>query len=426
MAANDIHRQLRSLRVNTARKKRDPFATGFEDEVDERRRNKSQTQAASQTANATAQQEKEQSISTTVKPVRASSIRDSEHEFLDAKPKKPSTDRGPSPAVPRLPLPDSAVHRSSIDKALSNGRTPRGARAQAGGILAYLDDSEDEEALAPPPARRDRRPSPAPRGGNSPDSELGRDRRSSTPRGEREGSIVKGGPPPKNTVASPFAGTKYLQDSDSDEEAVTSRNNSTDGTYKPEDDDDDDWGIDALGPLFKTSTTKKHLQVKRVDKPKPQDGGGVSWRAFSTSRTEQRSAEIEALQASLRKRGKSISFGDHAVTDDGDRIPLLPSPTSPKGLGNAAGLPKPNNRGRSPPRRASDLEPTADEIADSTNAPDRESLTDFKSGTFSGAQRQRGDSNASEGPPSNVFDLKQPGSPHGSIPDIKIGHVTAT
>lgn len=104
------------------------------------------------------------------------------------------------------------------------------------------------------------------------------------------------------------------------------------------------------------------LEVKRVDKPK-QNGSGVSWRAFSASRAEQRFAEVEALQASLQQRGRSISFCPTVVTDDGRRIPL--SPTSERGPG-PLGAARAGRRGKSksPPRSAKDTQPEDDEMAD--------------------------------------------------------------
>jgi hypothetical protein len=129
--------------------------------------------------------------------------------------------------------------------------------------------------------------------------------------------------------------------------------------------------------LFHTIRTNN--EIKRVDKPKPQQGGGVSWRAFSEGRADQRSAEIAQLQASLRKRGNSISFCTHAVTDDGERIPLLLSTDTPSGP-NSRGV-KGGKRGRSPPRRASDVEPTADEVADGF---ERYDPAHFKTNPFTG------------------------------------------
>lgn len=132
-------------------------------------------------------------------------------------------------------------------------------------------------------------------------------------------------------------------DTDSDEEAVSSRKNSADSTTSPD--------------RKENEVKKDTLEVKRVDKPK-QNGSGVSWRAFSASRAEQRYAEVEALQASLRERGRTISFCPHVTTDDGQRIPL--SPTLERGPG-----PKGTRaRGKSPPRRAEDTKPSGDEVAD--------------------------------------------------------------
>ena len=161
-----------------------------------------------------------------------------------------------------------------------------------------------------------------------------------------------------------------MQDSDdSDEEAVTSRTSSQDDTNDPD--------LEGLGPLF--HTTKKVNEIKRVDKPKAQQGGGVSWRAFSAGRADQRSAEIALLYANLVKRGKSISFGEYAVTDDGERIPLFLSTDHPSGP-NSRG-PKGGKRGRSPPRITPDLLPTPYEAADGF---ERYDPTHFKTNPFSG------------------------------------------
>lgn len=367
MAAYDIQKHFKSLRVDTGRKKgRDPFATGFEDEIDEKRRRqkaatKEEKPASTTTTNTT---------TTANGRKRANSIRDEEDEFLDPRPQI-AADRRNSPAPAQLavsPVSEGAAKRSSIDRQQAE-KSSLAAKRQAGGILAYLDDSDDEEALAPPSRRHDRRPSPAPRT-NSEAQAAGR--RASTPRGEKENSQSRVAVP-RHTVASAFAGTKYLQDSDSDEEAVTSRSNSQDGADAQDNDD-----LDALAPLF--NTTRKP-SVKRVDKPKKpkvQEGGGVSWRAFSASRAEQRNAELETLQANLRKRGKSISFGSYAVTDDGQRIPIVST-----GLGNIKGAPRSAKRGRSPPRREQDVEPTADEAADRGDV-QRYNPAEFKTNPFTG------------------------------------------
>lgn len=345
--------KLRSLRVDTGRRRRNPFETGFEDDDSRSHKNTVPLKA-------------------TKTPSPRDHARDSEHEFLDTT-NNPNynRDRRLSPAPDRLAathVSEGAARRPSADKGTDAAKRSLAAKAQAGGILAYLDDSDDDFSLSPPSRSRNHRaPSPSPRK----DSDaVSPGRRSSTPRGEKENASTKLAPP-RHTVASPFAGTKYLQDSDDEDEvAVTSRTNSQDDNY--------DSDLDALGPLFHQNRT---VEIKRVDKPKPQpqQGGGVSWRAFSEGRADQRSAEIAVLQASLRKRGKSISFGTHAVTDDGERIPLILSTDHPSGP-NSRG-PKGGKRGRSPPRRASDTEPTADETADGF---ERYDPTQFKTNPFTG------------------------------------------
>ena len=124
------------------------------------------------------------------------------------------------------------------------------------------------------------------------------------------------------------------------------------------------------------------LEVKRVVKPKKQEGGGVSWRAFSESRTEQRTTELEAIQSALRQRGKSISFGSHALTDDGRRVPII-APTEQQIFGNG-NAPRPRNRGVSPPRRKTDVEPTADEIEDGGGGVEKYDPKEYKTNPFTG------------------------------------------
>ncbi|KAK0878141.1 hypothetical protein LTR87_008069 [Friedmanniomyces endolithicus] len=342
MAAYDIQQHFKGLRADTGRKKgrRDPFATGFEDdsegEARSRQRDRSKQKAAAAKAAVVA------GNPLVLKTSVLDALRDSDDEWLGGPAR---TDRRPSPAPPRLAnlrAVENAGRRGSIDKSGLQNKSPRSAIVQAAGSLAYLDDS-DEEALASP-RRADRRPSPAPRQ-NSDTSEPGE--RSSTPRGsrapleEQPQALLQ---PSIHTVASPFAGTKYLQDSDSDEEAISSRNNSADASAAPPDD-----SIDPLSP-WESALSPKHPEVKRVDKPKQNNGSGISWRAFSASRTEQRSAEIEALQASLKQRGKSIAFGTHAVTDDGNRVPIAAAVELQR-AGSAAARGRRRGRGKSPPRR---------------------------------------------------------------------------
>lgn len=365
MAAYDIQKHFKALRVDTGRRRRNPFDTGFEDEIGDDSRSRSKSTAKSPEKKPVAAAKPDLADSS---DLPNNNTRDSEHEFLDTK--KSKFDRRVSPAPDQLAstlVSDGAARRSSAEKHDLAAKRSLAAKAQAGGILAYLDESdeEDDSALAPPSrSSRDRRPSPSPRKGSD---AANHGRRSSTPRGDKENTGQSKLAPPRHTVASPFAGTKYLQDSD-DEEAVTSRSNSQDAAYDPD---------DALAPLF--HTTRTTTEIKRVDKPKTQQGGGVSWRAFSEGRADQRSAELAQLQASLRKRGKSISFGTHAVTDDGERIPLFLStdhPSSPNARTSKGG-----KRTRSPPRRPSDVEPAGDEAADGF---ERYDPATFKTNPFTG------------------------------------------
>lgn len=362
MAAYDIQKHFKALRVDTGRRRRNPFDTGFEDEIDDARRSrKPSAKSPPNTKPATAAKPASPNSNSN------SNLADRDDEFLTAPPKN-KFDRRLSPAPDQLAashVSDGAARRPSAEKTAAAHRRSLAAKTQAGGILAYLDESDDEaDDTLSPPARRDRRPSPSPRN-NSDAKSPGR--RSSSPRTEKENAQSKLAPP-RHTVASPFAGTKYLQDSDDeDDEALSSRSNSQDDTNDPD--------IDALAPLFNTSRTPTY--IKRVDKPKAQQGGGVSWRAFSEGRADQRSAELAALQANLRRRGKSISFGTHAVTDDGERIPLILSTDHPSGPNARKG----GKRGRSPPRLARDVEPTADETADTL---ERYDPAHFKTNPFTG------------------------------------------
>lgn len=401
MAAYDIQKHFKALRVDTGRRRRNPFDTGFEDEIDDARRSrKPSAKSPPNTKPATAAKP--------ASPNSNSNLADRDDEFLTAPPKN-KFDRRLSPAPDQLAashVSDGAARRPSAEKTAAAHRRSLAAKTQAGGILAYLDESDDEaDDTLSPPARRDRRPSPSPRN-NSDAKSPGR--RSSSPRTEKENAQSKLAPP-RHTVASPFAGTKYLQDSDDeDDEALSSRSNSQDDTNDPD--------IDALAPLFNTSRTPTY--IKRVDKPKAQQGGGVSWRAFSEGRADQRSAELAALQANLRRRGKSISFGTHAVTDDGERIPLILSTDHPSGPNARKG----GKRGRSPPRLARDVEPTADETADTL---ERYDPAHFKTNPFTGDPVQRSNSEPDAGPPIPDPDVKQPGSPHSSLPDIRIEDISA-
>lgn len=381
MAAYDIKQHFQGLRVDTGRKKgRDPFATGFEDDESEEERQRSRRRDRSSKPKQAPLQpvggEAAQGLRPKANPTAPAfgglpktsvldQLRDSDDEWLGARPRR--TDRRPSPAPAQLAslrVSDGAGRRGSIDKGLqaAGGKAPRSAIVQAAGQLAYLDDSDDDEALVAPPKKgADRRPSPAPR--KSSDSDK-RGERSWTPRGTRAPPKELGeAKPSRHTVASAFAGTKYLQDSDSDDEtAVSSRKSSADSGVAGADDD-------LLDPLTPYESARKHKSpdIKRVDKPKQSNGSGVSWRAFSASRTEQRSAEIEALSASLRQRGKSISFGSYAITDDGKRVPVaVTTGLQRKRSGTARG---PRPRGKSPPKRAEESGGLAeDDELDGTSA----------------------------------------------------------
>ncbi|KAK4963337.1 hypothetical protein LTR10_000965 [Elasticomyces elasticus] len=355
MAAYDIKQHFKGLRADTGRKKgrRDPFATGFEDDSEEEARSRQRDRTKQKEAAKKAAAGNPLALKTSV----LDALRDSDDEWLGAPAR---VDRRPSPAPPQLAslrVTDSAGRRGSLDKGLQQNRQPRSsAIVQAAGSLAYLDDS-DEDTLAVSPKRNERGPSPAPRK-SSDHSETGE--RSHTPRGSRvplEEQVQNHPQPSLHTVASPFAGTKYLQDSESDEDAVSSRNNSTDATVVSPDDE-----VDPLSP-WESALGPKHPEVKRVDKPKQSNGSGISWRAFSASRTEQRSAEIEALQTSLKQRGKSIAFGTHAVTDDGKRVPI-PGETEIRRAGSLSARGRGRGRGKSPPRRLEDTKVTEDEEGD--------------------------------------------------------------
>jgi hypothetical protein len=380
MAAYDIQKHFKGLRVETGRRKsrRDPFADPFEDDSDDEQNRRSRSKNKQQQPTpATAEKEKpppaapaKNSVSSPFATIDA--LRDSDDEFLDA-PKR--ADRRPSPAPAQLAslrVSDGAGRRGSLDTGLQSkgllGRgvqtkkPPRSAVALAAGSLAYLDESSsDEEEETPRTPAVNRYPSPAPKRKQSdPVDPLAR---SSTPKGTRE-PAKEPVQPSKHTVASAFAGTKYLDDSDSDEEAVTSRSGSIESSTTPE---------------LATSPEKDRLEVKRVDKPK-QHGGGVSWRAFSAGRAEQRNSEIEALTTSLKQRGKSISFGTHALTDDGNRVPITVTPEQI--FAGVRGRRK--GRGKSPPRRANDTEPADDEMADPGPGVGIYDPTQFKTNPFTG------------------------------------------
>lgn len=367
MAAYDIQKHFKGLRVNTGRcNRRDLFATGFEDDSEEEAQNRrSRARERAEKAKAGNIPAEKLPVPTLPPsgPVKTTSIldqlKDSDDDFLDL-PKR--TDRRPSPAPARLAslrVSDGAGRRGSVDQSLQARRASRSAVAQAAGSLALLDDSDDDEKQ---PRRIDRTASPAPK------------RQSENVQKEQSQTRLQ---PSRHTVASPFAGTKYLEDSDSnsDEEAVTSRKGSATS--------DESSTFDPLSP-YEGAFAPKQPEVKRVDKPKAQNGGSsVSWRAFSASRAEQRSTEIEALQASLRNRGKSISFGTHAVTDDGERIPVPPTREICAKRGAARGGGQRKNRSKSPPKRAKDGKPSDDEVRESGRAAFHDS-NEYKTNPYTG------------------------------------------
>ncbi|KAI6790036.1 kinase-like protein [Hortaea werneckii] len=388
MAAYDIKQHFKGLRAESGHRKgrRDPFATGFSDdesEQDRRSRRRERSSSIKNTKTSAPPIQRPQELGPTKTSVLDQLWDSDDEELLNASTSR--SDRRPSPAPGHSKnrgVSDTTAERgNSVDKSSQtrkNGRR-RSSIVQAAGPLAYLDESDDDKRN-PSPRRTDRGPSPAPRKGSDSVDPLDRSGRSGTPRGSR-GPIAETSQtrkqPSRHTVASPFAGTKYLEDSDSDtdEEAVSSRQGSTDtaATSEPP---------ESLSP-YDSALSPKHPEVKRVDKPKQQQGGGVSWRAFSASRHEQRNSEIQALQTSLRQRGKSISFGSFAKTDDGKQIPIPADVQGLIGSGLRRGRGRPGPRGKSPPRRASDTEPTPDEVDDTDR--DRGGLFDgkeFKSNSF--------------------------------------------
>ncbi|KAL9527322.1 hypothetical protein SMMN14_08549 [Sphaerulina musiva] len=363
MAAYDIKKHFSGLRVQTARRRgHNPFATGFEDDSDDDDFRKSRPKTKAPPVS------KSVPVTPFVPPTKASPFArarslskaatadDDDDNFLLEVQAAKKADRRPSPAPAVLSIAAQRVideaarpRRGSLPGVLSDQKK---AAVLAAGPLAYLDDSSDDDdwnSGSRPGRRTARNRSPLPRATSA--SNL----RSSTPSGAR--LAVSQLPPdkaatataiPLHTVASPFAGTKYLQDSDSDsdEEAVASRKGSAED-------------IAAIAP-----DNKKHHEVPRVDKGKLQNGGGVSWRAFSAGRAEQRNAELDALASSLRRRGRSIQFCPVVRTDDGRQISL--APTLERNGPTLGGKRFGQNRAKSPPRRAADTKPILeeDELAD--------------------------------------------------------------
>lgn len=207
MAALNIQKHFSGLRVGVDRRRgRDPFATGFEDDSDEKpRTSRPKTKAPPIKPRVP--------VAAPPKPDPTSAIAaldallDSEDEFLDVPTKtKKTSDRRPSPAPAHLQsqrVTDGAGRRGSLPGILPPNRR---AAELAVGQLAYLDDSSEDER--PPTTKRSgRRNSPAPRASSDP---LDPWDRSDTPRGDR--AVVREAPVavpivPAHTVASPFAGT---------------------------------------------------------------------------------------------------------------------------------------------------------------------------------------------------------------------------
>lgn len=204
MAAYDIQRHFSGLRVQTARRRRDPFAETFDDDSeDDSRKSRTKTKAAPAAKTPAAAPPK----TSVASPFAAlDALRDSDDDFLDV-PQKKRTDRRPSPAPAKLAAQrviDGAGRRGSLPGALPS-TDPKKAAVLAAGPLAYLDDSSDDEPIVRQ-SRKNRTQSPAPRkGSNDPTA------RSQTPRGDKlapKDQSPKNIPaPPKHTVASPFAGT---------------------------------------------------------------------------------------------------------------------------------------------------------------------------------------------------------------------------
>ncbi|GIZ45228.1 hypothetical protein CKM354_000840700 [Cercospora kikuchii] len=406
MAAYEISKHFSGLRVQTARRKGrpDPFATGFEDDSDDDFR-KSRPKTKAPVPAKPSPIAPRVSSPTKSPPVAAKpqNLDDDDNFLLEVSAQK-KADRRPSPAPPNPKtaaqrLVDRSGRRGSLPGALPSNT--KKAAVLAAGPLAYLDDSDEEDNISYPSNRTARQQSPAPR--KTSEDGIGR---SATPSGQRNSqpSVDRSIVVPRHTVASPFAGTKYLQDSDSDsdEEAVASRKGSA----------------EEIDPL---PENKKHHEVQRVDKGKIQNGGGVSWRAFSAGRAEQRNAELETLTANFRKRGRSIQFNPTARTDDGRQITLAPGvDRSGPLLGRKPG----QTRAKSPPRRAADTKHSfeEDEMADREfGGPVRTyDPTVWKTNPFSGEPVRRTSDGTGQSPDTI---LKRLDSANDSIPDIRIDNV---
>ncbi|KAI5362038.1 hypothetical protein Slin15195_G056880 [Septoria linicola] len=413
---SDIQKHFSGLRVQTARRKGrpDPFATGFEDDSDDDfRKSRPKTKAPVQakpspiTPRAPAPVTAAKSPSAISRP-KTDDDDDDDNFLLEVGQKKAERRSSPAPVLNSIAaaqrVTDGAGRRGSLPGVLSDQKK---AAISAAGPLAYLDDSDEEDNISRPSRRTIRSQSPAPRK----TSDLDPHARASTPSGPRL-SVTQPSPdksiiPPRHTVASPFAGTKYLQDSDSDsdEEAVASRKGSA----------------EEIAPIVEN---KRHHEVQRVDKGRLQNGGGVSWRAFSAGRAEQRNAELETLAANFRKRGRSIQFCPTVRTDDGRQISLAPTiERNGPLLGRRPG----QNRAKSPPRRAADTKPgEEDEMADrepgGSGGPVRAyDPTVWKTNPFSGEPIRR---TSNEHRSSIDSDIKRPYSPNDSIPDIRIDDIS--
>lgn len=188
MAAYDIQKHFSNIRVQTARRRRDPFAEAFSDSDEDERKSRI---------------EKARAAKPPTKKPNASHVQESDDDDFLNLPKAKQKDRRPSPA-PRVI--DPLGRRGSLPGALPSTDHKKAAAVLAAGPLAYLDDSSDDEPVARP-SRKDRNKSPAPRKASN-DSAA----RSQTPRGDKlapKEQSPKNIPiaPPKHTVASPFAGT---------------------------------------------------------------------------------------------------------------------------------------------------------------------------------------------------------------------------
>lgn len=365
MAAQDIQKHFKKLRVDRPARRRptNPFSEEFSDQSD------GEKDAAKSTI-----PEKHAPPATKVSR-RSIASPFASIAFLDDSDSDPSaqrTDRRPSPAPTKIDTShasDRAAKRSSLDKDHGRAQTSPNSIASPFASIAFLADSaSDDEVPNLSPKREDRRPSPAPplrRRSEAADAPV------KVVKVEKEPTQF---PRLPRTVASPFAGTKYLDDSesDSDEEAISdSRHGSTDSTRPQIGEEVEDPGpLESLNPL----------QVKRVDKPRP-EGSGVSWRAFSESRTAEKTAELEALQSQLRTRGKSISFSTHAVTDDGKHLPIAPKSEL-------------RGRRRSPPRRPEEAATIYDP-------------EEFKTNPFTGEPVRRSGKRISESPSWSVLNSQE-------------------